>query len=732
MQGTPIGVGDGASIRVVPGMPSSTIRGTPTVPKQPASRSQRFGPGLWVAGLVGVLVGCAVPDRSGESLEGPTSPYVGDAACATCHEDIYQSWHRTGMGRSFSRFDAASAPESLPGGPVYHPPSDFHYEAFARGDTLFQREYRIGDRGETVHERIHAVEWVVGSGNHTRSYLMSVNGHLSEMPLTWYANRRIWDMSPSYRQENLRFDRPIVPECMTCHNGFAEHTSFTMDHYERVPEGITCERCHGPGGDHVERRLVGLGGGPGEPDTTIVHPARLSRDLQMSVCQQCHLSGTTVFRPGETPFTYRPGTSIEAHRSVFVPEEQLDDPERFGIASHAIRLEKSACFQRSEMTCTTCHDPHVANAELGSDYFNEACKGCHAPGEFPLGNMGGACSREGVHVLDDATTGDCTACHLRASGTSDIPHVTFTDHWIRRTVPPASYSDEMEHVFVRPDPMRLVRVGGMPEGTHPGYALIEEAIAYFAFYEDRHELGFYLDSVVTKAQTGLQAGADHPDGRLALARALLEEGRSQEAVAVLSEAVLDYPDHARMRYWQGVAFLNEGLPGEAIAALRHAVELQPVFVEARVKLGEALQATGRVGEAESAYLAALAEDPVRHPGAWNNLGMLYMGMGRLGEARTMFERALGLAPDLAPALVNAAALHMSRSEWEQAAGLLRRAVERAPDFVPGLGNLAVVQWQLGRPDEAVRTLDALLRLHPEDQRARSLLEEIEQERHAGD
>ena len=117
---------------------------------------------------------------------------------------------------------------------------------------------------------------------------------------------------------------------------------------------------------------------------------------------------------------------------MFVDAEQLEDPQRFGIASHAQRLALSACFQESQMTCTTCHDPHQPVAELSEDHFNTVCQSCHAPEEtsefLAEGAEAPVCGRDAAHSATEAMTGDCVSCHLQKGGTSDIPHVTFTDH----------------------------------------------------------------------------------------------------------------------------------------------------------------------------------------------------------------------------------------------------------------------------------------------------------------
>ena len=358
--------------------------------------------------------------------------FVGDEACATCHESVYMSYHRTGMGKSVSLFDIDTAPETFSqNDEVYHPESGYYYRPLIKNDSLFQVEYLRNTEGEVIHERMHPVDWVVGSGNATRSYFMDTNGYVTQMPLTWYAESKRWDLSPAYEQTNQRFGRPIGAECMTCHNAIPEHSPFTQNHYMKIPAGISCERCHGPGSEHVNLRQAGLDPPEGEADASIVNPKYLDRDHNLSICQQCHLTGTTVFKPGEGMDTYQPGELLSENRTVFATEEQLVDPERFGISSHASRLSRSECYQQSAMTCVTCHDPHSPVAELEDDYFNESCRSCHTPAEEDAPEM---CSRNEAHTGPGKDPSNCISCHMQKSGTSDIPHVTFTDHWIRKNL----------------------------------------------------------------------------------------------------------------------------------------------------------------------------------------------------------------------------------------------------------------------------------------------------------
>ncbi|HLA63865.1 MAG TPA: tetratricopeptide repeat protein [Rhodothermales bacterium] len=704
--------------------------------------------------LLGALYG-AVGCRGGTPSGSPAADdlladasYVGDEACGACHESTYADFHRTGMGRAVSRFDPATASEHFDESGrspvVCHDLTGYCYQAFVRGDTLYQREFR---RDDTDWEQVYAVSHVVGSGNATRSYFMEVvtpgdttGGYLTEMPLTWYVERAVWDMSPGYVQGNPRFDRPISLECMACHNGTPGHTPGTQNFYTDVPLGITCERCHGPGSVHVEARSSS-DAGEGEGDPTIVNPARLAADLQLAVCQQCHLSGTTVFRDGHDPATYRPGQPLTSNRRVFVAEEQIDDPAAFGISSHAERLMRSACFIASQasarpMTCTTCHDPHRPNAELGADHFNAACRSCHGADAHQAvctrPEVGAAATGAPAAVRMQAGTGDCVGCHLRRGGTSDIPHVSFTDHWIRRN-PPAPAPTDPNARAARATPFALVDVTAREaeEAGRSDEAAESEAdekllrgLATFHFYDTEHRIPAYLPQVVRLLREARAGGADHPEAALTLGRALLEMDSLAGAERALAEAVSRRPDDAFAAYWLGVARLERGNARGADEALARAIALQPRLVEAYTKRAQALSALGRTDEAIAALTEAVRRNPVSYPGAWNDLGLMELQRGRVTEARRALERAVRLDPRLAEAQSNLGAALLTAGDNAEAVRRLERALTIRPDVPAVLGNLGVAYIRLGRTADARRIFGRMVQLDPRDQQAAAYLRQL--------
>ena len=98
-------------------------------------------------------------------------------------------------------------------------------------------------------------------------------------------------------------------------------------------------------------------------DYSIVNPRDLPRDLQMDICQRCHLQGVAVLNEGKTFFDFKPGMALAEVMNVFLPR-YTNSHERFIMASQADRLRLSECFKTGEMSCITCHNPHKSSSCL--------------------------------------------------------------------------------------------------------------------------------------------------------------------------------------------------------------------------------------------------------------------------------------------------------------------------------------------------------------------------------
>ena len=163
-------------------------------------------------------------------------------------------------------------------------------------------------------------------------------------------------MSPAYdRPDHLGFSREITYRCLFCHNGYPRIDAGSDDWDGAsilpavLPEGIDCQRCHGPGGDHVS--AVRHGAGRDRVRNSIVSPARLSTERQLEVCMQCHLETTSAQLPaallrfGRGVFSYRPAERLANYVLHFDHAPGTGHEDKFELVSAVYRLRKSRCFE---------------------------------------------------------------------------------------------------------------------------------------------------------------------------------------------------------------------------------------------------------------------------------------------------------------------------------------------------------------------------------------------------
>ncbi|HXZ80252.1 MAG TPA: tetratricopeptide repeat protein [Terriglobales bacterium] len=342
------------------------------------------------------------------------SGYVGNEACAPCHQKIYESYKRTSMAHA-----SGPATDDLIPADFVHPPSRVHYRIYADGNRAWLTFERPGDAALNGKRQLL---YYIGSGRRGKSYLFAVDRFLFESPVNWYANKHTWDMAPAYQDaRQAPLNLPAYTSCLHCHvSGMKPPLKGTENRYDMpvfAYSGVSCERCHGPGAAHVK-------GG------AIVNPAKLVPDWRDAVCMQCHLEGkVAIERRGRHVYDYRPGDNLSDYMRYYV----LIDPQAQGLGavSQVEALAGSMCKQKSgdKMSCTSCHDPHSSPpAEERVSYFRGKCLTCHG---------------EAFGAKHHAEQSDCTACHMAAISSTDIVHTQVTDHRIPRRPGPAPRLEDL-------------------------------------------------------------------------------------------------------------------------------------------------------------------------------------------------------------------------------------------------------------------------------------------------
>ncbi len=585
--------------------------------------------------------------------------YTGRESCQPCHQKVYESFIETGMGRSLYRPDPAKAIERFASDEVvFDPQLNLYYRAFWKEGSMWMEEFRL-ENEDTTHYRAEAVEYVVGSGHQTRSYLLEQDGWMYEMPLTWYVEKQIWDLSPGYADNNSRFDREIGETCLACHTGRIEYIPHTKNRYRRISLGIDCESCHGPGAAHIAAieggQLIDVGR---ETDYTIVNPAKLPLSAQFDVCQQCHLQGVNVYTPGQHASNFLPGKPLSEFWRVFLPDS--GQQSQFGIASHAERLRQSRCFVASEgqLTCTTCHDPHKSLELEDPNIFNNQCQSCHQ------GNGKLHCSLD-----EEVQTGDCVGCHMPSGGTSDIPHVSFHDHFIRVVDKQSAPVEAMARY------LRLMPAQG-ESASHS-----DKGVAWLAYFEQQEASPAFLDSAAIYLN-----GNDHG----AAARLAYWQGRMAEAEKAIALALAADPGNAELTFLKGEILEAQGRPDAAFAVFDELARTHPEMLEAafrrEVTRYQAAPDDPVAIDASAAGFEALLRQKPWEVRFLTNLAFLRIRQNRQSDAERLLVQALQLDPDDAKALENMILLASIRGNSTLANSWLIR-LEKAHPMHPGLDRI---------------------------------------------
>ncbi len=384
---------------------------------------------------------------------GPATPtvlhdegYVGPEACRSCHADNFESWHASYHRRmtQVATPDAVLAPHDSRTPPL----KGVAWQLAREGESIYATPVSPAGDPLAAKERIS----ITTGSHHYQIYWLETptERELAQLPLVWHLQEKRWiprqsvflaPPPPSVYMEGGRWPRG----CIQCHttNGVAKHGSDGRTHVAEF--GISCEACHGPGGEHVafERELERAGDSAAAKDRHIVDPSALPHDRSSQVCGQCH--GIHLFDAESTlkwlreGFEYRPGADLAASRELVHGTLEKNSAAMRGIldarpgmlessfwSDGVVRvsgreyngLAESPCYQRGEMSCLSCHEMHPSSKDpkdlerWANDQLKpgmdgpRACLQCHV--EYGEDEKLRAHTRHAV----GSSGSDCLNCHM--------------------------------------------------------------------------------------------------------------------------------------------------------------------------------------------------------------------------------------------------------------------------------------------------------------------------------
>lgn len=317
---------------------------------------------------------------------------VGEASCRQCHSGIAKAYETSGHAHTFRLTTESDLARQLAG-------VDFK-------DPLRQRSfhYDFGDEGLAVSlptvfgDERFPLTYALGSGTHAVTFLTLLPHRNAgtvglEHRATYYKQLQGLGLTVGhpYLSDPIEdaehfgkvLDERKLLECLGCHTtqvAVADH------HLANLIPQVGCEKCHGPGKEHVEAKHAGLAG----PDVSSARrwPTAMS---EVRTCGTCH----------RLPESLKPSELVRSSRVL----------PRFQPAG----LIQSRCFTKSDgmLRCTTCHNPHE-NVSSDKSRYERICLECHQP--------------EPASICRQSNDG-CINCHMPKVAFEGV--ASFHDHWIR-------------------------------------------------------------------------------------------------------------------------------------------------------------------------------------------------------------------------------------------------------------------------------------------------------------
>jgi len=315
--------------------------------------------------------------------------FTGSAACASCHRAIFDSSRHTAH-----YLTSRPATDTFIKGSFEEGKNTFVYNPWMtvlmekRDGGYWQTAYV---NGVPMQEQQFGI--VIGSGRKGQTYLYWENDKLFQLPVSYYTPDKNWCNSPGYPTNYVKFNRPVVGACIECHGTYADtKVKDGTTYFNKIVYGVDCERCHGPGAEHVAFHTAY----PQEKTAQhIIGIKRLSHQQRLDACAMCHSGFRKEIQPA---FSYTVGQRLDDYSIANPVTDSMDvHGNQYGL------LTSSKCFKKSaEMDCSSCHNVHTneVNSPLT---FSQRCISCH-------NSNGVTCGIKPTRDL--VLENNCVDCHM--------------------------------------------------------------------------------------------------------------------------------------------------------------------------------------------------------------------------------------------------------------------------------------------------------------------------------
>lgn len=371
------------------------------------------------------------------------SPYAGSESCRGCHGGVCRAWSQSGMSRMFRVYapenvvgDFTANNEFFAGDEVEYRDGKLRIVRDPNRSPFARMEIREGKHYFDIFEsdgrwHTYPVDYTIGSKWQQGYATKLANGEIHVFPIQYSAVEKQWlnywkviDTAGTERSDldswqKLDQATSYQAACAVCHTSQLRNVKgggFEADNLEFRESGVDCEMCHGPSARHVSSMNTGEEYPKGPLDPPVDFNKISSRDF-VAICAQCHMQ-SAIRAPGphgELNYSTSDAFFVRDRRIPFgeFSRKGFYKDGRFRQTTFIVEaLERSKCFQKSSVSCGTCHNPHIRDEASNQtalkfrDDPNQMCTGCHT--QFQDKRIVG----DHTHHGPESEASQCVSCHM--------------------------------------------------------------------------------------------------------------------------------------------------------------------------------------------------------------------------------------------------------------------------------------------------------------------------------
>jgi len=321
--------------------------------------------------------------------------YVGSSACSGCHGaammgqsddfqyNIYEAWSESGhpfkaniKSKGWNILGAGAD-----GGPQYpHFVQNFQENWMTNLETTWEDDISgvIGGFGWKAR-------FIDNTGKIVGTLNSEVNPGAGQNQYNFFEGEE-WGWGDYHPSD----DKTYNYGCFRCHTTGASEEGTWLEGVDELgsfaEDGVGCESCHGPGGDHV--------GEPSSSNIDLVYEYDINYGNGLAISD----TDTLYADAGEDRVNFLCGT---CHNRGFNAQIEASD----GYIKHHEPWEEMLTtdhYKEGGMDCATCHDPHKRVIWDG-DAITKTCESCHTN-----------------HVTNHSDAATCVDCHMPYAGKSAV------------------------------------------------------------------------------------------------------------------------------------------------------------------------------------------------------------------------------------------------------------------------------------------------------------------------